>query len=1070
MKKLYALGVFISILFLPAKIWGQYIVDFEGPGETKGSYATDTVNLNGLEWELTEALIGTSINDKKNGNRSMRMRRSGDDAGTAKMLENKTNGVGTISFLYARYGSDTGQPNLFVEYSSDDGSTWIQAGETITDFPDELTLWSEKMNIPGNVIIRFRTDLNGTNQSRFNIDDIILTDFETIDFDDAGKWIAGSGGITSYQTDHIYQDKNWTFTEGPALRQTSTVQDDVPGSLGIYAWRLQDASGTEWTATYNSRGYISAFGFKVRRWDESPEPDWSVQYSIDGGETFFSSLVTINNEFLDFSSDWKVFSYSLPETLAVDCGDFVVKISRNGGERIMIDDFAFLLEEDENNNWYYRTSESGDWDNACIWEYSENGIDNWVEAFSVPGANAASIMISEGENIKIKDNISIGNLIISTGAELELISGTLNLISGSQLEVQDGGVIHFNGGEIPSIGDGAVIINKMNGTIRVSVNKSGLSNATAGNASEGKYFYETNSVFEWNNNSSFATSGQVYFPDAINESPIFKISETNSVTLSLGTNPTIFNGLFRAEGNITFQNPGTKTFRNGITGTGTVTQAESSGKFVIDGNTAQLGGSGALILNGPGLEITSPNLELISDKTISGSMPLTLAGSLNAGNHTLNLAGDFIITEDGEFNFGTSSVVFNGTALQTFQAADETSFYNLKLENPSDLLIESPVIVQNTLELSQGNIINENSAVTLGISPEEPGELLLAEGFIKGIFRRHIPAEADTEWLFPIGRDQHEAPVKILFTSPPETGGILETLYITVIPDDFYGNLPINDDDLIIDILFDAGFWRIQALQGLNDGVYNISLGVSDTLFDRIDNYAEVRILKRETPESDWSVAGTFTSADSDFINHIDVDSGFSEFAIGSDRLLNPLPIELLFFKAEAENNHVKLFWATASEINNEVFTLERTTNMREIEIIGSKPGAGNSNAVLRYSYTDRNPHPGISYYRLKQTDYDGSFEYSDWVAVRVNPVAGNELEILRLFRQHDSVFLLLQTQPRSNLEIRVTDIYGREIHHGRMQSASATARYSFIPNTTGLILITVSDGQKRVSGRMIIR
>ena len=143
---------------------------------------------------------------------------------------------------------------------------------------------------------------------------------------------------------------------------------------------------------------------------------------------------------------------------------------------------------------------------------------------------------------------------------------------------------------------------------------------------------------------------------------------------------------------------------------------------------------------------------------------------------------------------------------------------------------------------------------------------------------------------------------------------------------------------------------------------------------------------------------------------------------------------------------------------------------MRNIEIIGRKAGAGNSNAVHRYSYTDRNPHPGISYYRLKQTDYDGSFEYSDWVAVRVNPSAGNELEILRLFRHDGSVFLLLQTQQRSNLEIRVTDIYGREIHHGRLQSASGTARYSFVPNTTGLIFITVSDGQKRVSGRMIIR
>ena len=50
--------------------------------------------------------------------------------------------------------------------------------------------------------------------------------------------------------------------------------------------------------------------------------------------------------------------------------------------------------------------------------------------------------------------------------------------------------------------------------------------------------------------------------------------------------------------------------------------------------------------------------------------------------------------------------------------------------------------------------------------------------------------------------------------------------------------------------------------------------------------------------------------------------------------------------------------------------------------VIGKVPGAGNSNGVIDYYFVDRNPLQGISYYRLKQTDFDGKFTYSDWVVV----------------------------------------------------------------------------------------
>lgn len=90
------------------------------------------------------------------------------------------------------------------------------------------------------------------------------------------------------------------------------------------------------------------------------------------------------------------------------------------------------------------------------------------------------------------------------------------------------------------------------------------------------------------------------------------------------------------------------------------------------------------------------------------------------------------------------------------------------------------------------------------------------------------------------------------------------------------------------------------------------------------------------------------------------------------------LPIELLNFEAILQNRAVDLNWQTASEHNNEFFTVERSANLFNFEPITYIGGAGNSTELLSYTTQDLNPLDGVSYYRLKQTDLDGTFEYSD--------------------------------------------------------------------------------------------
>lgn len=97
------------------------------------------------------------------------------------------------------------------------------------------------------------------------------------------------------------------------------------------------------------------------------------------------------------------------------------------------------------------------------------------------------------------------------------------------------------------------------------------------------------------------------------------------------------------------------------------------------------------------------------------------------------------------------------------------------------------------------------------------------------------------------------------------------------------------------------------------------------------------------------------------------------------------LPIELLSFNAKAtKNQEVRLSWITLTEINNDFFTLERSTNGLGWDEIQRVKGAGNSKEVLHYNYTDKHPLAGISYYRLKQTDFNGNFSYSKIKSVQI--------------------------------------------------------------------------------------
>jgi hypothetical protein len=101
------------------------------------------------------------------------------------------------------------------------------------------------------------------------------------------------------------------------------------------------------------------------------------------------------------------------------------------------------------------------------------------------------------------------------------------------------------------------------------------------------------------------------------------------------------------------------------------------------------------------------------------------------------------------------------------------------------------------------------------------------------------------------------------------------------------------------------------------------------------------------------------------------------------------VPVELVSFNARVEGNDVSLSWITASETNNSGFEIERShtstsLSMTKWEKIGFIEGKGTTTEKQFYSFIDKNLAPGKYQYRLKQIDFDGSFEYSNIVEVEV--------------------------------------------------------------------------------------
>lgn len=138
------------------------------------------------------------------------------------------------------------------------------------------------------------------------------------------------------------------------------------------------------------------------------------------------------------------------------------------------------------------------------------------------------------------------------------------------------------------------------------------------------------------------------------------------------------------------------------------------------------------------------------------------------------------------------------------------------------------------------------------------------------------------------------------------------------------------------------------------------------------------------------------------------------------------LPVELISFSANNKENYIQLSWQTASEINNLGFDIERSQDGKTWETLNFVAGHGNTNQTINYEYEDHRPLYGSNYYRLKQMDFDGQFEYSKVVLVEMNKGTAN-ISIYPNPVNHDLTIKLTEEQATAG-QLFVYDYSGKQI------------------------------------------
>ena len=182
-----------------------------------------------------------------------------------------------------------------------------------------------------------------------------------------------------------------------------------------------------------------------------------------------------------------------------------------------------------------------------------------------------------------------------------------------------------------------------------------------------------------------------------------------------------------------------------------------------------------------------------------------------------------------------------------------------------------------------------------------------------------------------------------------------------------------------------------------------------------------------------------------------------------------PLPIELIDFSATVVGSNVELSWVTASEINNDYFTLEQSRNGIDFNIIGTIDGAGNSITLKKYSFTHVNPVEGIIYYRLKQTDMDGGAVYFKMISASVQK---NDFSFMIYPNPISEGSMHFKLDSKIDISISIIDEHGKRVYSKNIKMDEKDFLCDFILSEKffpGIYFVSATSGKIIKTERLVI-
>lgn len=164
--------------------------------------------------------------------------------------------------------------------------------------------------------------------------------------------------------------------------------------------------------------------------------------------------------------------------------------------------------------------------------------------------------------------------------------------------------------------------------------------------------------------------------------------------------------------------------------------------------------------------------------------------------------------------------------------------------------------------------------------------------------------------------------------------------------------------------------------------------------------------------------AGTITIKDN--------DQSLNSYVLASSTTASPLPVELLSLEATQKENNVVISWSTASELNNDYFEVERSIDGQVFQIIDRVQGHGTTQELINYDVTDRQIFGATTlYYRLRQVDYNGDFEYTHIVTTRISN--DNFAGTPSLINNQGLISLKMQSSENAYQTAKIIDNLGKE-------------------------------------------